>query len=554
MNQYFLYCRKSSEEEDRQALSIESQIGELERFAKKEQLRIVARFQESRSAKSPGRPIFTDVLRRIEKGEADGILAWHPDRLARNALDGGHVIHLLDCGQLQNLRFPTYTFENTSQGKFMLAIMFGQSKYYVDSLSENVRRGNRTKREKGWLPGRAPIGYVNITAETGEKIIVTDKERFPLLKQVWEMLLSGGYSVPQLLEIATDQMGLRTPKKKRVGGKPLSVSGIYRVLSNPFYAGQILFHGQWYPGRQKAMITVAQFQQTQALLGRTGAARPKKHVFPYTGLIRCGTCGGGVTAEEKINPYGSLYVYYHCGHKKRDVVCREKCLEVHDLEKQIVAFLRGIHLDQHEVDQLLGAIEEERAKERQAGGSVKQAIEKALGGCSRNLDALTKMRFRELIGDDEFVRQRTDLTLEQSKLQDRLQKLETDHWVELSQKLFLFSNRAIFWLTHGTATEKRLVLAASGSNFVLKAKILSIDAKKPFHMVRQNKPISNWSPQRDIHRDGFIFKRAVDKDHIHARVREASRCLGARHCASARCSETDPGCCVAIPGRDSNRA
>ena len=276
LNQYILYCRKSSEEEDRQALSIESQIGELERFAKKEQLRSVARFQESRSAKTPGRPIFTDVLRRIEKGEADGILAWHPDRLARNAMDGGHVIHLLDGGKLQNLRFPTYTFENTSQGKFMLAIMFGQSKYYVDSLSENVRRGNRTKREKGWLPGRAPIGYVNVTTETGEKVIASDKERFPLLKQIWEMLLSGGYSVPQLLEIATEQMGLRTPKKKRIGGKPLSVSGIYRVLSNPFYAGQILFHDQWYPGRQEAMVTVAQFQQTQALLGRTGTARPKK--------------------------------------------------------------------------------------------------------------------------------------------------------------------------------------------------------------------------------------------------------------------------------------
>jgi DNA invertase Pin-like site-specific DNA recombinase len=200
-------------------LSIESQINELERFAKKEQLRIVARFQESRSAKTPGRPVFTEVLQRIEKGEADGILAWHPDRLARNALDGGYVIHLLDGGKLQNLRFPTYTFENTSQGKFMLAIMFGQSKYYVDSLSENVRRGNRTKRERGWLPGRAPIGYLNVTSETGEKVIVADKERFPLLKQLWEMLLSGGYSVPQLLAIATEQMGLRTQKKKRVGGK-----------------------------------------------------------------------------------------------------------------------------------------------------------------------------------------------------------------------------------------------------------------------------------------------------------------------------------------------
>jgi len=153
MNNFFIYIRKSTDESDRQILSIESQVDELKEFAQKENLEIAKTFIESQTAKEPGRPVFDEMLSRIEKGEAGGILAWHPDRLARNSVDGGKIIYLVDTGKILSLKFPTFWFENTPQGKFMLNIAFGQSKYFVDNLSENTKRGLRQKLRRGEWPG-----------------------------------------------------------------------------------------------------------------------------------------------------------------------------------------------------------------------------------------------------------------------------------------------------------------------------------------------------------------------------------------------------------------
>ena len=101
------------------------------------------------SAKAPGRPVWAAMIKRIEKGEADGIVAWHPDRLARNSVDGGWIIHLLDRRVLKDLKFVSYSYEHSPQGMFMLQIMFGQSKYYVDNLSVNVKRGMPQENRDG---------------------------------------------------------------------------------------------------------------------------------------------------------------------------------------------------------------------------------------------------------------------------------------------------------------------------------------------------------------------------------------------------------------------
>src|SRR5262249_29948352 len=160
----------------------------------------------------------------------------HPDRLARNSVDGGRIIFLLDNGKLKDLKFATLTFENNPQGKFMLSIIFGYSKYYVDSLSENIRRGIRTKLEKGWLPNMAPTGYLK---PRDSRTIVRDRARSLLMRRMWDLMLTGTYSPRQILQIATDQWGFRTKRRKRTGGKALTLGALYKMFGQPFYAGVI---------------------------------------------------------------------------------------------------------------------------------------------------------------------------------------------------------------------------------------------------------------------------------------------------------------------------
>jgi DNA invertase Pin-like site-specific DNA recombinase len=155
-HKFFLYARKSTEDDDRQVMSIEAQLFELREFARRENLEILQEFTESKSAKTPGREVFGDMMTRIERDEAQGILAWHPDRLARNSIDGGRVIYAVDTRKLISLRFPQFWFEPTPQGLFMLQVAFGQSKYYSDNLSENIKRGIRQKLRRGEWINHAP--------------------------------------------------------------------------------------------------------------------------------------------------------------------------------------------------------------------------------------------------------------------------------------------------------------------------------------------------------------------------------------------------------------
>ena len=487
---YFLYCRKSSEAEDRQVMSIASQRSEVTRLqAAWPDVTIVDVYEESFSAKAPGRSLFNAMMKRVEAGEAQGIIAWHPDRLARNSVDGGLIIYLLDNQSLKDLKFATFSFENNPQGKFMLSIIFGYSKYYVDSLSENVRRGNRTKVERGWLPGMAPCGYIN---DRDTKTIVPDPDRFALLRQMWDLMLTGAYPPRRIWETATHEWGLRTKQRKRVGGKPLALSSVYKIFTNPFYAGVLEWEGRTFRGKHEPLVTLDEFERVQRLLGRGTHSPRETQAFAYTGMIRCGECGFAVTAEHKTNRYGYHYTYYHCSKRRLDYRCRQPSLCLAQLEQQIVTFLEEITLPELLHRWALERLQRAETARNDEEAAHVQSATQARAAVERQLNTLTKLRLRDLLSDEEYLRQREELERERIRLSQNLERLDQHRsWFEPARKLISFSVSVVSRFKVGDLQTKRLILQIVGSNLVLQDQKLSIDAHKPFQRWPQSGGCSN---------------------------------------------------------------
>ncbi|MDP3987933.1 MAG: recombinase family protein [Candidatus Levybacteria bacterium] len=276
---YIIYCRKSTDEKDKQVLSIDAQIAELQEFAQRSNLQITEIITEAKTAKVPGREQFKEVLNKIEKREAQGILSWHPDRLARNSIDGGKVIYLVDTGKLLDLKFPSFWFENTPQGKFMLSIAFGQSKYYVDNLSENVKRGNRQKLRIGVWPNKAYLGYIN---DSRTKDIQIDSKTSKVVKKAFILFSEGNKSFTEIAKFM-QKFGIQ-----RNNGKPLHVNQVSEMLKNKFYIGILKYNGEYYKASHKCFISKEIFDKVQNQIERISRPRLKGHNFAFTNLATCG--------------------------------------------------------------------------------------------------------------------------------------------------------------------------------------------------------------------------------------------------------------------------
>lgn len=342
---YCLYARKSTESEERQILSIDSQIKEMLQIAEKENLHVVEIKRESHSAKNVGeRPIFNELVNGIRVGKFNGILTWAPDRISRNAGDLGSIVDLMDQKLLLDIRTYGQRFANSPNEKFLLMILGSQAKLENDNQGVNVRRGLRTRCEMGLRPGVAPTGYFNEKRTDKKCHAVIDTERAPIIKQMFEKVANEQQSGRKLYHWLKFTINFKSK-----GNKNLSLSNIYIILQNTFYYGRFEYGGNWYDGKHEPLITKELFDRVQEQLKRDQIVRSEIKEFAFTKMITCGHCQSGVTADEKYKKLkdGTVarYVYYGCTRSKNHR-CKGGYLREEELINQLINLLDQLDINE----------------------------------------------------------------------------------------------------------------------------------------------------------------------------------------------------------------
>jgi len=389
---FCLYARKSTEGDEKQALSIDSQIREMTQIAERESLNITEIRKESHSAKESGtRPVFEEILKDIDTGLFNAVITWAPDRLSRNAGDLGKMVDLIDQKKLVQIKTFGQNFTDSPSDKFLLMILCSQAKLENDNKSINVKRGLRTRCEMGLWPAQPPTGYRKKNDRNAKCEVELDPERADIIKQIFEKIAYEKWSGRKVQNWLQYDLDFKTKN-----GNHLSAGNIFKILNNTFYYGKFEFPqgtGIWYDGVHIPIITKELFDLARSSI-KSQVIKSHGKEFAFTRMIKCGLCGSGITADEKFKKLKAggvnRYVYYMCC-KSKDRHCKNPALNETDLIKEFQKLANTLNMNEVQLTEKLN-LEIKKFKKMQQMFLGKKTSEKIV---SINLQDYLKFIMKE---------------------------------------------------------------------------------------------------------------------------------------------------------------
>lgn len=483
---YVKYKRKSSEQKERQAPSLDRQEIECSNYQKQAGIYVYEKFDfaESASAFIPNnRPKFDEMMALIESKQVNAILTWSPDRLCRNPREGGNILQLLQDGILKEIRTASGDIYTSQSDLLVLQIHFGMANQYSRNLSRNVKSGLVRKCERGEYPRPAPIGFVGCGLR-GQRNIRPHKFESKIIQQINERAATSQYSINDLRLYAFKE-GLRTKK-----GKPLSKSHIYVILQNPLYYGYFYQNGQLYKGSYKPIITKKLFDQVQAAL--RNRSKPKNtdwdDMNTWNRIANCAYCNCMITTSHKTKHYKRTnrtvtYDYQHC--TKRRGNCLQKPITKAEFETALIENVNRITLDK-EVWSLGIKLVKEKYKNEANDRTVRHKhFEGQYHTIQKRINGLIAMRADGELSKTEFMIQKNELLKEQARYDGLIRdtKVAALSWFDLTEKFLDTAFEAKDIMLNGSPPEKRELILSLGENLFLKDGKIDFRFRKPYDIL-----------------------------------------------------------------------
>ena len=492
-NKYFLYVRKSTDVEDKQVQSLNDQINVMTKKAESLWIKIVDTFSESMSAKAPWRFRFNEMVQRVQNWEARWIISWKLDRLTRNPVDTGTIQFMLQNWELDRIITNDREY-NPIDAWLLFSVETWMSNQFILDLKKNVKRWMDSKTERWVFCWKAPEWYINNKLE---KTIDVNEKTFPLVRKMWDLMLTGNYQVPQVVNIANEEWWYRNKQ-----GKKLVLSSMYRLFTNPFFTWDFLRKGEIKKGTHEPMITYIEFQRVQDLLWVKGLCmRGKTREFAFTGFIKCWECGASITAEEKTKTIKATglkrsYTYYHCTKKKKWVKCSQKSLSLSKLEEQIITILSWLEILPSFKWWILDILKEDFNQDIELQEQQLDNLYNTLRKEERKLNNLTDSLIDELISKDDYKTRKKQFKYDIENIKEQIEERNSkkNDSVEITEQVFDFAIQAVSKFNYWSLQEKKEILRGLGQNctlldwkFELEAFPWFIPIKKLSSNMRENK-------------------------------------------------------------------
>lgn len=491
MKKYYAYIRKSTDEKDRQTLSLQAQRRIVEEHAERNGLKIIKWYEESKSAKKPGRELFNKLSECLTRDEADGVIAHKVDRLSRNDFDMAILTGLVKIGKEIIVVEGNFDLGSPS-GLLNFRLQSVLATNFVDNLSQEVKKGQKQKLLNGWFPAFAPTGYVNRIDIDGKSKIYQDEKKAPIIKKAFELIAFEGLSTQETAE-RVSSLGLTSRT-----GSTITKSQLWKIIKNPFYYGYFRWNNELVEGAHEPIVDQETWKRANNNLADNSNHKSASHYYPYRGALICGECGRKITAETQKG-----HVYYRCTKSKGSGSCNQPYLRKEELESQFENIFKGFQFDFETSEKIKTDLLESHSQEIQFRESAIRSINSRISELRHKKDRLLDLRIENEISKEEHDAKKVEIDNQIQDLEIELNayKKTDDNWKKEVEGFFELANNGYKIYKLANDQEKELLVRSISSNLVIKDKRLIPELKLAFHLVSNRTKSFHWFGDRDSNPD-----------------------------------------------------